>query len=388
MNRSLNIHIIGAGIGGLTAAIALKAKGFNPVLFEQAPGLGEVGAGLTIGPNASRVLTELGLEQRLSELAREPRHTGLLHFKTGQPLKVEAREGYYREQFGAPFWHIHRADMIQLLSEGLGHGQVIHFDHQLASVSQQGESVRTTFKNGEHYSCDVLIACDGLKSPVRNELFDGDHPEFTGFVAWRGLVPRQALAQHKIEPDFSLYPGPQALVGRYAVRERSLVNFVAIASEDSWRGEGWMEPAQLSQVRERFQGWHDSVTDLFAAVDPDACFKWGLHVRKPLQSWVEGRVALLGDAAHPMTPFLGLGSAMAIEDALILARAFDGSGTPGEGLSRYQDARVERANRVQSESQKQGLYLLNLKPGEPPDQGLMGEDPLGLFAYDAVTAEV
>lgn len=388
MRSDLRIHIIGAGIGGLTTAIALQAKGFSPVLFEQAGQLGEVGAGLTIGPNASRVLSHLGLESSLARLAREPRHTGLLHFKTAQALNVEAREGHYRKQFGAPFWHIHRADMIELLSSGLGPRTRVHFDHRLKAVEHRDKGVRTQFDNGQSYDCDVLIACDGLKSPVRQQMFDTAQPEFTGFIAWRGLVKREALAQHPIEPDFSLFPGPQALVGRYCVRQRSLVNFVAIASQDNWRGEGWMEPADLDEVRQRFKGWHPAVTDLFEAVDPNACFKWGLHVRKPLDTWVNGRVALLGDAAHPMTPFLGLGSAMAIEDAMVLARAFERAADPDEALKRYQRARVERANRVQSESQKQGLYLLNLRPGEKPDQGLMGEDPLGLFAYDAVNAPV
>ena len=388
MDRSLVIHIIGAGIGGLTTAIALRAQGFKPVLFEQAPRLGEVGAGLTIGPNASRVLSALGLESRLAELAREPRHTGMLHFRSGQALQVEERGVHYREQFGAPFWHIHRADMIQLLAEGLGEPSGIRFNHRLASIEQGEGGVTTRFTNGQEYRCDVLVACDGLKSPARRQLFDRQPPEFTGFVAWRGLVDRQAVARHAIEPDFTVFPGPQAMVGRYAVRNRSLVNFVAIAAQDDWRREGWMEPADLDEVRARFAGWHSAVTDLFEAVDPAACFKWGLHVRKPLQSWVKGRVALLGDAAHPMTPFLGLGAAMAIEDGMVLARVFADASDLDEAFSRYQAARVERANRVQSESQKQGLYLLNIPAGQAPDQSLTGEDPLGLFAYDAVNVAV
>jgi salicylate hydroxylase len=388
MHKDAVIHIIGAGIGGLSTALALRQQGFEPVLFEQAPRLGEVGAGLTIGPNASRVLSALGLEKRLQELAREPRHTGMLHFKTGQALKVETRGSHYREQFGAPFWHIHRADMIQLLTEGLDNPNSIRFNHRLASIEQEAGSVLTRFTNGQEYECDVLLACDGLKSPVRNQLFDHSEPEFTGFVAWRGLVNREAVAQHAIEPDFTIFPGPQAMVGRYAVRDRGLVNFVAIASQDNWNREGWMEPANLDEMRERFNGWHDAVTDLFEAVDPAACFKWGLHVRQPLQSWVKGRVGLVGDAAHPMTPFLGLGAAMAIEDAMVLARVFADAVEVDEAFSRYQAARVERANHVQRESQKQGLYLLNIPPGQPPDQGLTGEDPLGLFAYDAVNVPV
>lgn len=388
MNKDLRIHLVGAGIGGLTAFAALRAEGFSPVLFEQAAQLGEVGAGLTIGPNASRVLTYLGLEGRLAELARVPRHTGLLHFQTGEPLKMETRGDYYREQFGAPFWHIHRADMITLLSETMGAHAPVHFDHRLVAVQQDGTEVVTHFSNGTSHRCDVLIACDGLKSPVRQQIFDDAPPEFTGFVAWRGLVERATLPDPVIEPDFSLYTGPRAMVGRYAVRHRSLVNFVAIAEQANWQREGWMEPADLEEAIARFDGWHHGVTDLFAAAEPGAFFKWALHVRKPLQEWVNGNIALLGDAAHPMTPFLGLGAAMGIEDACVLARAFAAANEPREALSRYQRARVERGNRVQAESQKQGLYLLNIKPGQAIDQALTGEDPLGLYAYDATTVAV
>lgn len=384
IDRNLNIHIVGAGIGGLSAALALHHFGFKPVLHEQAPALGEVGAGLTIGPNASRVLSALGLEPSLRRLAREPRHTGMLNFRTGEPLKLEERGAYYREQFGAPFWHIHRADMVDLLAGGLPESQQLHFNHRLSEVSTDSTGAKLLFANGDEAECDVLLACDGLKSPVRSRLFDGGDPEFTGFVAWRGLVERSRLPDPACTPDFSLFPGPQALVGRYAVRDRSLVNFVAIGRQDGWTQEGWMAPADIGELQARFEGWTDSVTQLFTAVDPSRCFKWALHVRPPLDRWVKGRVALLGDAAHPMTPFLGLGSAMAVEDAMVFARIADDCNDVDELFQRYQAARVERANRVQSESQKQGLYLLNLPAGQPPDQGLTGEDPLGLFAYDAV----
>jgi salicylate hydroxylase len=312
----------------------------------------------------------------------------MLHFKTGAVLNFEERGDYYRESFGAPFWHIHRADKIDLLAAALPPGQEIRFAHRLLEVTQEGDEIVTHFDNGQSCRCDVLIACDGLKSPVRQQLFDQAPPEFTGFVAWRGLVPRAALTQHRIEPDFTIYPGPRAMVGRYAVRNRTLVNFVAIAQQPDWQREGWMEPADLDEVRASFAGWHSSVTDMFDAVDPAACFKWALHVRRPLECWVNGRVALLGDAAHPMTPFLGLGAAMGIEDAWVLARCFAVSASPEEALSRYQSARVARANRVQKQSQQQGLYLLNMKPGDPPDGNLMGEDPMGLYAYDATRVSI
>ncbi|MBT8445919.1 MAG: NAD(P)-binding protein [Gammaproteobacteria bacterium] len=388
MESSLRIHVLGAGIGGLTTAIALRRAGFAPTVFEQASALQDVGAGITLGPNATRVMQELGLAAALEKVAWTPRHAGILHFATGEPISYRERGDAYLDEFGAPFWHIHRADLLDVLGEAAAASADIHFDHRLVSVRNEGDVVISEYDNGRTVESDLLIACNGIKSTVRDTLFAASAPEFTGYVAWRGLVPLTELPDFNIDPDFGLYLGPNRMVGRYAVRHRSLLNYVAMARKPDWCEEGWMVSAEVDEVLAEFEGWHDDVRRMIAATPPAACFKWALHVREPISQWINGRVALLGDAAHPMTPFLGLGAGIAIEDALVLARAFESADDPLDALQRYQDARVEHANMAQAESSRQGLYLLNMKPGEPQDRSLFGEDPFGLYGYDARSVAV
>lgn len=385
MIRSLRVHIIGAGIAGLTTAVALRRAGFAPRVYEQAAELGEVGAGLTIGPNAARVLKALGLESKLRPWVWTPRHVGVLDGFTGKSLSYRERGADYESQFGAPLWHIHRADLLQVLANTLDSEQTdIYLNHQVVSLEQNDQEITTRFTNGDSARCDLLIACDGLKSRVRDLLFPGPAPEYTGFAAWRGLTPRSQLPQLKFDPDFALYVGPNRFFARYGVRNRSLINFVAMARKPEWVDESWSLKADVSEVLSEYEGWHADVRSIIASAPQDDVFQWALHVRLPLDSWVSGRIALLGDAAHPMTPFLGLGAGIGIEDAMILTRALECSEHWTEGLERYQRARISRANHVQAESANQGLYLLNREPGQAADRSMMGEDPLGLYGYDAV----
>lgn len=389
-DKNLRIHIIGTGIAGLTTAIALQQAGYKPMLFEQASELGEVGAGITVGPNAARVLIHLGLEERLKPHCWLPRHTGVLNFATGERIRYNLRGEGYMDNFGAPFWHIHRADLLFCLADELKETGIaeFHFGHKLITVSQDENGVTCGFENGATTQCDVLIAADGIKSHVRDLLFDSAPPEFTGFVAWRGLVDRAVLPKHVIDPDFAIYAGQNRMVGRYTVRQRSLINIVAMAQQPHWREEGWAVQADVNELVAEFGDWHESVTSVLAAIPPETCFKWALHIRKPTTEWVNNRVVLLGDAAHPMAPFLGLGAGMGIEDGMVLARAFSDSTDWLEALSRYQAARVPRGNHAQAESSRQGMYLLNIQPGDPVDKSLLGEDALGLFGYDAVNVRI
>lgn len=390
MSTPLTIHIIGAGISGLTLAIALRQAGFQPVLYEQASQLGEVGAGITIGPNAARVLTHLGVEPYLRDYLWEPRHTGILNYKTGERIQYSIRGKAYAELFGAPLWHIHRADLINGLAAALEQGgsTPIQFNHRLDSLLQDGNGVQSTFDNGQTARCDILIACDGIKSQVRDALFVSSAPEFTGYVAWRGLIDRSRLPGLSIDPDFALYAGQGKIFARYAVRQRKLINVVAVSQREGWRDEGWAIPADPQELAQEFAGWHSSVTGLLGAIPTDACLKWALHTRQPIQSWVNGRVALLGDAAHPMTPFLGIGAATGIEDAIIMARSLRSHVKWEDGLASYERTRVPRGNRIMEESSRQGLYLLNLKPGETRDRSMLGEDALDMYGYDAVTVDL
>ena len=390
MSRPLTIHIIGAGISGLTLALALRQAGLQPVLYEQASQLGEVGAGITVGPNAARVLTHLGVEPYLREYLWEPRHTGILNYKTGERIQYSIRGKAYTELFGAPLWHIHRADLINGLAAALEQGDStpIQFNHRLDSLLQDENGVQSTFDNGQTARCDILIACDGIKSQVRDDLFESSVPEFTGYVAWRGLIDRASLPDLSIDPDFALYAGQGKMLARYAVRKRQLINVVAISQQAGWREEGWAIPADPLELAQEFAGWHSSVTDLLDAMPTERCLKWALHSRQPIQSWVNGRVALLGDAAHPMTPFFGVGAAIGIEDAIVMARSLSDHATWEDALASYERTRVPRGNRILQESSRQGLYLLNIKPGDTRDRSMLGEDALDMFGYDAVNVEL
>lgn len=389
-NSTSRIHIIGGGIAGLTAAIALRKYGFPVVLFEQSEQFGDVGAGITIGPNASRVLLALGLQERLAPYVRTPRHAGILHFRTGNRISYSLRGDSYISEFGAPFWHIHRADLLGVLVDALADdpGAELRPGHKVTGITQSADEVTSRFANGVAESCDVLIASDGIKSTVRETLFPGAPATFTGYVAWRGLVDLERLPGLEIDPDFALYAGPGKIVGRYALRQRRLMNYVAIATREDWREEGWTVRSEVAEVASEFQDWCEDVQTIIRATPPDRCFKWALHVREPLDNWVDGRVALLGDAAHPMTPFLGLGAGIGIEDALVLARAFSGSGDWQTALARYQQARVGHAASAQQASARQGLHLLNTKPQPGEGKTLYNDDMLGLYSYDATTAAV
>ena len=384
------VHIAGGGIAGLTAAIALRKYGFRVVLFEQSEQFGDVGAGITIGPNASRVLLALGLQERLAPYVRTPRHAGILHFSTGERISYALRGDSYISEFGAPFWHIHRADLLKALVDALSGdaGAELRPGHRVTGITQTADAVTCEFANGVSERCDVLVASDGIKSTVRETLFPGAPPVFTGYVAWRGLVDLERLPGLEIDPDFALYAGPGRIVGRYALRQRGLMNYVAISTREDWREEGWTVRSEVAEVASEFRDWCEDVQTIIRATPPDRCFKWALHVREPLDNWVDGRVALLGDAAHPMTPFLGLGAGIGIEDAMVLARAFSLSEDWQTALARYQQARVAHAANAQEASARQGLHLLNAKPQQGQGKTLYNDDMLGLYSYDATNVAV
>ena len=235
MKDSLRIHILGAGIGGLTTAIALRRAGYTPTVFEQAPALTDVGAGITLGPNATRVMEELGLAGELEQVAWTPRHAGILHFATGEPIAYRERGDAYLTEFGAPFWHIHRADLLEVLGKAAMASAEIHFGHRLVALRSEGEVVIAEYDNGAVIESDVLIACNGIKSTVRDSLFEASAPEFTGYVAWRGLVPAERLPVGLIHPVAGVWWGPGKHFVHYYVRGGSHVNCVCVVERGDCR---------------------------------------------------------------------------------------------------------------------------------------------------------
>jgi salicylate hydroxylase len=376
-------------MGGMTAALALQQAGVRVSVYEQAPRLGEVGAGLTLAPNATRVYQHLGIIDALNELGVQPHYAAVKHYQTGEELVNRERRDSLFKKYGAPYIQIHRADLHDVLA-----GQVrandadcVHLGHAFTGFKQNGTGVVAHFANGAAVEADVLIGADGVRSEVRGQMFEPGPPTFSGHVAWRGLVPVQNLAELPV-PDSSVSIGPKRLFTRYYVRRREMVNVVAFARKDGWEIESWSEHADMNELMEVFAGWNDEVQTLLRAMPRELCFKWALMGRAPLDSWVQGRVALLGDAAHPMLPFLGMGAASAIEDGLVLARALAESADAESGLQRYDAARRPRGNYIMAESQKRVAQLQGDHPESYSSDSERNEESLGLFEYDAGTVAV
>jgi len=302
MAQQSKIGIVGAGIGGLTTAVALQQKGFQVVVYEQASELGEIGAGLTISVNAGRVFNALGLQKNLEALGPATPHLGTLDYKTGERLNYELRnndDDYAR--YGTATRVVHRADLHAVLTDALDpHNDALRLNHELTDIEQTANQVSLRFNNGKIDKCDIVIACDGLRSIVRSKLFSAAPAEFTGFVAWRGLVERDLVPDISVDPHFATFPSPDKFFARYPVRHGTLINYVGIARKPDFRSESWTKPASVSEVAAEFAGWHKDVMNIILATHPDRCMRWALYGRQPLDSWISGRVCLLGDAAHPM----------------------------------------------------------------------------------------
>lgn len=387
---SAPILIVGGGIGGLTTALALQRLGHRVAVYERAPRLEEVGAGLTLASNATRVLEHLGLRDALRDLGVIPEHGAVKHYRTGRVLVDIPRGRVQIERFGAPYLQIHRADLQEALVVAVRSNDpgCLHTGHALTDLGQDQDGVTALFSQGEPVRGSLLIGCDGIRSTVRARLFGDEAPRFTGYVAWRGLVPMERLAQSTVVPDSAVWIGPGCFLTRYRVRRGRLVSYIAISRSSRWVEEGWAVPSTVDAVLAQFREFDTAARTVLMATPPDQCFKWGVFEREPLATWTAGRVCLLGDAAHPTTPFLGQGAAMAIEDAMVLARAVATDGAVAAALGRYEGARLSRANEVMRTSRDNGVSLTTADADHYDPASHRNEESLGLAAYDAVTVPI
>jgi salicylate hydroxylase len=384
------IAIIGSGIAGLVAARALQRLGFRPRIFERSTELAEVGAGLTLAPNASHALNAIGLGPLLETAGMQPGRSGVKHWQTGE-LKVSLERGATMvEKHGAGYYHIHRADLHgALASEVLAADpDAIQLGAEFRAVRETDSEVEVDFTTGPSVRADVVIGADGLRSAVRAALFGADQPRFTGYIAFRGLVPMDQLPAGIIDPPSCLATGPDRSFARYLIRGGRVVNFVALAQRDGWREEGWSIPASAEELLAEYGGWHEDVLTIIRNTPADGLFKWALFDRDPLAEWTRGRVTLMGDAAHPMLPFLGQGAGMAIEDALILARVFASAPSMDEALARYFQARHARTTWVMLKSRETALaYHSGHDENYQPGQHVTAES-LGIWDYNPATVAV
>lgn len=359
----MRILIAGAGLGGLTSAIALARGGHTVEVFEAAARIEETGAGLTLGLGAQHVFRDLGLQEEVAALACPAGALPFVHFRSGAVLMGahDQGDGTPDDGTGNLVRHIYRADLqAVLLGAAQAAGARLRTSKKVIGFAQERREVTVTFVDGSKADGDLLVGADGVRSAVRAQLFPGDAPRFAGHVAYRFLVPGAAAAPFMGLGRSAIWIGPGRTFNRYTMCAGRVVNCAGLVETDERIAEGWSIAAGREEVRAAFAGWHPDVIGLIDQAE--AIIKWGLYDRSPLPTWSHGRVTLLGDAAHAMLPFLGMGAAMAIEDGWALARALSVEPDLGAALARYEAARIPRTAQVHARSREQGKLTQALDP--------------------------
>jgi salicylate hydroxylase len=345
MDQKLRVALVGGGLGGLTAALALTRHGFDAHVFEQADQLRELGAGIGLSPNALKVLRELDLECAVRECGTSTEAIVGRDWTTGRELYRTAQKGINEIRFGLSNVQIHRGDLLAILVNSIPASQ-IHLNSRCVAVSSSDRKARLTLANGMQEEFDLLVGCDGIRSQVRTALHGPEAPRYTGNMCWRALVEAEKLPQGHLPTEMTNWMGPGGHIATYYIRRGSLVNVVAVRETDTWAEESWSVAANAGELLAAYPNVHARLRAVLER--SDHCFKWGLFDRDPLPAWSKQRMTLLGDAAHPMLPFLGQGAAMAIEDAYVLARELAHSPQDiTSALRAYEAERVPRASRVQ-----------------------------------------
>ena len=344
----MHVLIAGGGIGGLAAAAALLQRGIDVDVYEQAEELKEVGAGIQISPNGNRVLDALGVFERLRELSCDPVRKEFRLWNTGQPWPMFSLGKTVVANYGYPYLTVYRPDLHGALADRVRalKPEAIHLQSPVAGLRQDAQGVELELKEGRSIRGDVLIGADGVRSVVRNTLWGPTNPEFSGMVAWRSLIPMEALPAHMQVPVGSTWIGPGGHVVTYPLHKSRIMNFVATMEDRTWNHPGGSAPGTTEECLSDFAGWHEDVLTMIR-LSP-SLLKWALARRDPIPQWTQGRVSLLGDAAHATLPFLAQGAVHSIEDAMVLSRCLEGvaSGDAPDALKRYEAARIERTSRM------------------------------------------
>jgi len=340
MPRAPRIAIIGGGIGGLAAALALERRGAEVMVCEQSPVHSEIGAGLNLTPNAVKAFRTLGLNDEIEDIGWGSEFLIIRSWKTGRYIS-RIRRGDFRQKFGAPNLTVHRADLLDVLRGALKTTD-IRLGKRCIGVEAGERAAVARFADGSDIEADIVVGADGIHSVVRNSLFGADAPRFTGCICWRGMAPADAVPADINTADGTMWMGPHGHVVHYRVHRGELVNIVAHIDSDAWTEESWTRECDVSEVMTAYAAWNSALTRLYPC--STRWYKWALYDRDPLQLWSKGRATLLGDSAHAMLPYLGQGAAMAVEDGCVLAAMVARHGDDfGAALLAYERMRAPRA---------------------------------------------
>jgi salicylate hydroxylase len=341
-----NVAIVGGGIGGLAAALALIRRGIDVDVYEQASELRELGAGVQISANGTRVLHALGLKEALKKVQVLPAGKAIRLWNTGQSWKLFDLGMESVERYGFPYITIHRGDLHGVIAQALLQAKpgAIHLNRKCIGLTQTPGHVELRFEGAAPVTAKLVVGADGVHSVVRENLFGAARPEFCGIIAWRGVIPIERVPASISRTIGTNWVGPGGHVVHYPLRAGTLLNFVGMGECD-WSVEGWNVRGTTEEALNDFRGWHADVHALIRNIEVP--YKWGLALRPTMEQWSKGRCTLLGDACHPMVPLLAQGANMALEDGLVLARAVEKyPDDPRSALVRYETARRERANKV------------------------------------------
>jgi salicylate hydroxylase len=350
MSEQLHVVIVGGGIGGLTAALALRARRLNVTVFEQAGELREIGAGVSIHSNAALLLQRIGLTDGIRKIG-SPIAGLLLRTSDGEPIDISARPSP-----GVQSYNVHRAEFQKLLADAQPEG-TLHLGHRLSRASETNGRAKLTFSNGTTFDADIVIGADGIHSALQREIGLKTYPSSEGIMAYRGLIPIDQLSWAKdVGGRMSMWIGKGRSFLCYPVSSGRLMNMVAFVPTDLDSEESWTAPGDLKTLGAEYDGWDDPVRETIAALDQT--FRWGIYDRAPLPYWSTGRMTLLGDAAHPMVPHLGQGAAQAIEDGFTLAVLLEGASRKDipKRLKAYETLRIERTSRIQAVARDAGRF--------------------------------
>jgi salicylate hydroxylase len=396
---TLKVVVAGAGIGGLAAAAAMHRQGLDVTVVEQARALAEVGAGLQVSPNAVKVLRGLGLEEGLKGIACTPDAFCGYDWDTGEELYRTPLAGSHDRLYGAGYFQAHRADLHSLLASAVP-AERVRLATKIVEAGQEDDHAWVRLSDGEILKADVVIGADGIRSAVRKAVGPAPEPKYTGMTAFRGLIPA-AQVPSSVERVAANWQGPRGHVIHYYLRGFDTLNIVAIMEVDDWTEESWSLPVDSEEMLALFDGWHPTVRKLLANIAEP--FRWGLYGRAPTDLWGNGRISLLGDAVHPMVPFLAQGAAMAMEDGYVLGGLLGKyRDRPLEALRKYETERRPRANRVQQNSLERAATIHEADPVKRaernrlyaemskanPEQTMHKAEWIYSYDVDAVIAEI